>query len=250
MWMVRLWVAFVVLVADPSAALTDSFAEEDDGTSATSTEEPSEFWQAVKALSFDDPAIREARGEEAEFALALRQMIDGEEGAEDTLRRLRDATDTRVREESRRVYTELLAAGSRWAEIDPPERESTSGIENDGYVLSAEYGKLPPESLVFPDAPVTLRAKRARFTGTPMVSVTINGHSRWFFVDTGARLTVLASDVARAAGVFPLGDESARAGTGTTRNVAVRPAVIHELNLGGVRISNSSRLQHRPRQTD
>jgi hypothetical protein len=136
------------------------------------------------------------------------------------------------------VFTEILAVESRWAEIDAQEPDSASDVANDGRALSAEYRKLPRETLTIPDGPVTLPMKRGRFAGTPMIPVTVNGDRRWFWIDTGARLTVLSSDVARKAGVTPLGGDSAQAGTVTARSVAVRPAVIHEFNLGGVRFRN------------
>jgi hypothetical protein len=202
---------------------------------AASAGEPEAFWRAVKALSFDDLAVREAQGDKREYALALQRMIEGDEAGEDALRRLCEAGDPQVRGESRRVYAGLLAAGSRWAELENRQRETEPDLPRE---VITEFGKLPPASLTFPDGPVTLPAKRGRLTGTPMIPVTVNGHRRWFWVDTGASLTLLASDVAKATGVAPLGAATTRAGTATTRMVGARPTVIHDLALGGIRFRN------------
>jgi hypothetical protein len=191
----------------------------------------SPFWHAMKTLSFDAPAVRAAQGEEREYALALRSLIGGDREAENVLGRLTQATDPRVRRESQRVYVGLLAAESRWAEIEAAHREADPDLPAD---VITEFAKLPPETLTFPDGPVTLPAKRARFVGTPVIPVEVNGHHCSFWVDTGAGLTVLSSDIAKAMGVSPLGAATTRAGTATKRTVEAHPAVIDDLSIGGI----------------
>ena len=93
-------------------------------STAASAAEPEGFWRAVKALAFDEVAVREAQGEQREYALALQRTIEGDEAAEDALRRLCEAGDPEVREQSRRLYAGLLAAGSRWAELEDRQRET------------------------------------------------------------------------------------------------------------------------------
>jgi hypothetical protein len=78
---------------------------------AASAGQPEAFWPAVKALSFDSLAVREAQGDKGQYALALQRLIEGDEASEHALRRLCDASDAEVRRESCRVYAGLLAAG-------------------------------------------------------------------------------------------------------------------------------------------
>jgi hypothetical protein len=198
------------------------------------------FWRAIKTLTFDDPAVRGAQGEQREYARALQRVIQGEEGSENEVLRLcDDARDARFRRESRRVCAELLAAASRWAELDARQRESEARGSNDGgRAVAAEFSKLPPATLDFPDGPTVLPTRLNHVTGSPMVEVAVNGHKRWFWVDTGARLTVLASDVAQATGIAPLGIGVTEAHGATTRTVPARPAVIHDLALGEIRFRN------------
>jgi hypothetical protein len=190
------------------------------------------FWRSVKALAFDVPAVRAARGDERDYALALQRLIDGDPDGEDALRRLMQADELHLRRKSQRLYVGLLAAGSRWAEIGLQRCEAEPGLPAE---MIAEFAKLPRETLTFPDQAVTLPARRARFIGTPIIPVAVNGHTRWFWLDTGAGLTILSSDAAEATGVAPLGIATTRVGTTTPRTVEARPAVIHELALGGVR---------------
>jgi hypothetical protein len=204
-------------------------------STAVSAAEPEPFWRAVKALSFDELAVREAQGEQREYALALQRVVERGDSAEDALRRLCEASDPEVREQSRRLYAGLLAAGSRWTELEDRQRETGTDLSSD---VIAEFSRLPPASLTFPDGPVTLPAKRARLIGTPLIPVAVNGHERWFWVDTGAGITVVAADAAKAMGLAPLGTAATKVGTATTRTVGGRPTVIHDLALGGVRFAN------------
>jgi hypothetical protein len=231
--------AFVALVACLSVARPGTGAAVNGQKLSTPTEETSAFWRAVKALAFDDLAVRGASGEEREYALALQRLIEGDDVGEHALSRLCEAGDLRVRRESRRAYAGLLAAQSRWAELERRDRDTESGLPNE---VIAELSKLPPASLIFPDGPVTLPAKRARLIGTPVIPVAVNGHGSWFWLDTGASLTVVASDVAEATGVTPLGTATMRAGTATTRMVEGRPAVIHDLSLGAIRLRDHPAL--------
>ena len=199
------------------------------------TEDRPAFWRSIKVLAFEVPAVRDARGDEREYTIALRRLIDGDPAAAGALRSLIQADDPHVRRKAQRLYVGLLAADSRWAEIELPSCEAEPGLPAE---MIAELAKLPPESLTFPDEPVTLPARRARFIGTPIIPVSVNGHTRWFWLDTGAGLTVLASDTAEAAGVDPLGVATTRIGTATTRTVEARPAAIDDLALGEVHFHN------------
>ena len=63
--------AFVALVGCLGVARPGPGAAVNGKKLSTPTEETSAFWRAVKALAFDDRAVRGASGEEREYALAL-----------------------------------------------------------------------------------------------------------------------------------------------------------------------------------
>jgi hypothetical protein len=68
-------------------------------------------------------------------------------------------------------------------------------------------------------------------TGTPLVPVHVNGRIRYFWLDTGTSVTLIASDVAAAAGMRPLTGDTLEIVTTVGRITAV-PTVVRELQLG------------------
>jgi hypothetical protein len=102
--------------------------------------------------------------------------------------------------------------------------------------LFAAFAQAEPERWEYPAEPVVLPLDLTP-VGTPVVEVLVNGHPRRFWIDTGAGLTVLSSTLAAEVGVRA-GDDAGRAGTGTSRKVAARPAVIDELRLGALTVRN------------
>lgn len=78
----------------------------------------------------------------------------------------------------------------------------------------------------------TLPLIRSAF-GTPIVTVTVNGKSRHFWLDTGASLTLIAADVAEASGVKHMGSDTlALSAIGGT--LPAVPTVIERMTLGPV----------------
>ncbi|MEM0998289.1 MAG: retropepsin-like aspartic protease [Bacteroidota bacterium] len=93
----------------------------------------------------------------------------------------------------------------------------------------AEGSRTP--TFAFPDSTVSV-PMRISSGKNPLVEVKVNGVSHWFWVDTGAGVTVLSSRIAQAVGIAPLGGY-AEIGTSTRHRVWGRPAVIDSLEIGG-----------------
>ncbi|MDP9348203.1 MAG: aspartyl protease family protein, partial [Gemmatimonadota bacterium] len=96
----------------------------------------------------------------------------------------------------------------------------------------------PPTQYTFPDAPVTLPFVPA-VTGTPVVGVKVNGVARWFWIDTGSSISLIASDVAAEAGVVPLTPDTLQMLT-SVGVTSARPAVIQQLEIGAFAISHQA----------
>ena len=109
--------------------------------------------------------------------------------------------------------------------------------ETDARSLVGAFRQLPPEVFSIPDAPVRL-PMTVTSTGGAAVEVMINGQKREFLLDTGAGVSIVASDVAAELGLEPIGSESTSAQTATTRTVALRPTVIPRLRIGAIEIGN------------
>jgi len=105
----------------------------------------------------------------------------------------------------------------------------------DDVPLARAYGLHPPEDRRWDGWPVSLPL-RVGPTGVPMIPVTIGNKQEWFWLDTGAGMTVLTERTARRLGVAVAGEETTEATTATRRKIVVRPAVIPELAAGGIHL--------------
>lgn len=195
------------------------------------------YWELVAQLDLDR-AVRAAESpDEASLAGALRRATAGDTkramAGLDSLAR-RTSTDSTVRRVSLVVLAGLLHTEHRWAELRT--LPVVPGIRRD----SADLAGVEAWAAAFAGA----RSPRARFRsdsaifpivlsplGVPMLPVEINGSRFLFWLDTGASMTMISDDVARATGIVPRGSDSLEAVTAVGR-LRVLPAVISALHVG------------------
>lgn len=189
------------------------------------------LWLALEDAAFTAEAVRRAGPEEQQFARALGALVEGRaDDAEPPLRELAATTrDETLQREARRLLARLLAHRVRWAHAEAAARGGTDASEDEP-LLSA-FKSLPPETFEASGAEQVLPLERSR-SGSPVVELSVNGRKQRFWIDTGAGLTVVASHVAEACGLRPLGKGEGPVKTATTRVVHARPTVIGELRLG------------------
>jgi clan AA aspartic protease (TIGR02281 family) len=170
-----------------------------------------DFWSDVAVLDVAN-AERSARTvDERTFAVALRTLLAGEpEEAAIAFGLLRgNATDPALRARARVGLTMALSWNSDWqaiaqlasledsaAEMGTNPRHLQAGVER----WARAFANLPPATVSVPDHAVTLPLRRSVF-GTPVIRVKINGREHEFWLDTGASMTLLSTDVAIATGV-------------------------------------------------
>ncbi len=75
-------------------------------------------------------------------------------------------------------------------------------------------------------------------THSPVVEVEVNGKKYNFWVDTGAAVTVLSSDLAELVGISYLNEGLAEIGTSTRRKVQTQPALLDSIRIGAFRADN------------
>jgi hypothetical protein len=85
-----------------------------------------------------------------------------------------------------------------------------------------------------PDDAVVLPMRKS-FLGTPVVTIRINGKPHEFWLDTGASMTLLSTDVAIAAGAKLAADDTLALGV-VGGNIEARAIYIDSLSMGPVRI--------------
>jgi clan AA aspartic protease (TIGR02281 family) len=75
-------------------------------------------------------------------------------------------------------------------------------------------------------------------SGTPMIDVVINGKKYRFWVDTGAGLTVVSSEVAKKCGVKQLSQKGGNATAATGMQVSIDYGLIDNLQAGNINVKN------------
>jgi hypothetical protein len=169
----------------------------------------SDYWTNIALLDIGSADLTAKSVEHRTFAAALRTLMGGEPDAAsvafDLLRAT--ATDSLVRSRARVGLTMALSWHSDWAalsriggEVDSVENASplalAAGVERWAHAFSA----MPTPQFIVPDEAVVLPMRRSAF-GTPVITVKINGRPHEFWLDTGASMTLLTTDVAIEAGV-------------------------------------------------
>jgi predicted aspartyl protease len=186
--------------------------------------------------------------DESRFAEALRLVMAGEvSDAELLLDSLRSTTmDSVVRTASWVMLTAMLQYQDKWdllAEIAPKRPDLPAGTERNRASVeewAAILGKVPKRVINIPARPSTAGLTLS-MAGTPVVSVILNGKQRFFWLDTGASISIVASDVAADAGMAALSMDSLEIVTATGRIPAL-PSVISRLQFAGVSVTNAKAM--------
>jgi hypothetical protein len=206
------------------------------------------FWTAIVNLDPDYPLSHPTSSDERQFAAAMGMAMAGEaDEAELLLDSLRRVTgDPLVRSASRILLTAMLQYQDKWkdlAELAPLRSIELDSTERDpaGVELWASAFKgVPRREIVFPEGAVILPL-RLSAAATPVIPVEINGKPKLFWLDTGSSMSIVASDVAAECSVDALISDTLEVAT-TTGRVPARPAMIKQLQLGGISITNSTAM--------
>lgn len=208
------------------------------GTPANEEDRERAFWAAVGELELVR-ATRIAPGREhAEFARGMRQVLDGRmDEAEERFGPLAGAaSDSLVRTASRIALSSVFGFDGRWQQLHDlaaglPLRASSAERGRAGIdAWSAAMRMAPAAQYRIAALPAALPFD-VTGTGTPLVPVQVNGRVRYFWLDTGTSLTLVASDVAAEAGMRPLTPDTLEIVT-TVGRISALPAVVREIRLG------------------
>lgn len=204
--------------------------------------EDRDFWSDVALL--DTPSAERAATsmEERTFAAALRTLMHGEpEAAAVAFEILHgSASDSVVRTRARVGLTMALSYYSDWAAMArlrsrPGGADSVTGslamaagVERWARALKI----LPPPVFDIPGGNVVLPMRRS-FLGTPVVTIRINGKPHDFWLDTGASMTLLSTDVAIAAGAKLAASDTLALGV-VGGHIEARAIYLDSMSMGSV----------------
>ncbi len=207
------------------------------------------FWQAMASLDPTFPVRHSVTDSERAFAVALGFIMAGEtDDAELLLDSLRSSNaDSLVRLASRILLTAMLQYQDKWellAELNQVSPVPDSGLhvrdKAEVVAWAAAFRKVAQRTISFPGRTVSLPLTISA-SGAPMIPVSINGRRRFFWLDTGSSMSIIASDVAALSGVIPLVPDTLEVATATGR-VAARPAAIARIDIGGIAIASSTAM--------
>jgi predicted aspartyl protease len=163
---------------------------------------------------------------------AMQQMIMGDdEAARRQLESLLDSSNEQTAQSAGALLAQLLQLQSDWTQL---ERLASDGS---GVDFAGVMGTVPKERFSVPKAASSVPL-RLSASGTPMVLTQVNGNESWWWIDSGAGMSVVASDVADRAGVLPVLDSSLTIPTSTSQDVSTSIAVVGDLAVGPVRVKN------------
>ncbi len=203
------------------------------------------FWSSVSAL--DVTAARAQAGTVSErfFTDALSALVDGNVGGAEVLfHTLIADPDPLLRGRARIGMTVALNAQGKWQELAALTTEaprSSDSIANlvDRAAVDSWAGVLRDVPPVEVNAPVTpqVHPVLGSSIGTPIIKVEVNGHTHYFWLDTGATMSLLATDVAAECGVVPIANDTLAIAAAQGR-IAARPAIASLVQIGNVTIRN------------
>lgn len=207
------------------------------------------FWQAMAALDTEFVARHAVTSDQRAFSHALSLVMVGQQdAAELALDSISSTTtDTLVSATSRVLLTAMLQYQDKWkilAELTgDTKRDGSSAVEinkADVERWASAFKNVGSRSLSFPAKPVVLPLLISA-SGTPMVTVMVNGKPKIMWLDTGSSMSIVSSEVAAECGITALVPDTLEVAT-TTGHVPARPAAIARLQIGGINILNSTAM--------
>lgn len=201
------------------------------------------FWSSVAALDVAAARAQSTTLSQRLFTDALTQLMDGNvTGAEVLFHTLVSNPDPLISGRARIGLTLALDAQGKWQELAALRTESNSDTAAslfDRAAVDSWAGVLrnvPPVEVDAPAHPELLPLLGSR-VGTPIVKVAVNGRVHYFWLDTGASMSLLATDVAADCGVVPIAGDTLAIAAAQGR-IAARPAIAALVTIGSVSIRN------------
>lgn len=205
------------------------------------------FWQAMALLDTGFVARHNVTSDQRAFSHALGLVMTGQpDEAELALDSLGASTDdTLVRATSFVLLTAMLQYQDKWKLLSEltSEKHAVDTIDvNKADVESwaSAFKNVKARKVSFSPNPVTLPLLISA-SGTPMVTILVNGKPKVMWLDTGSSMTILSSVVAAECGIEAIVRDTLEVAT-TTGHVQARPAAIDKIGIGGIEILNSTAM--------
>jgi hypothetical protein len=201
-----------------------------------------DFWSDVALLDTPNAERAATSMEERTFAVALRTLLDGQPEAAAVAFEILHTTanDSLVRSRARVGLTMALSYHSDWsamARLRAVATASDSVTSSPALAAGVERWArarsiVPPPVFDIPSGEVVLPMRRS-FLGTPVVTIRINGKPHDFWLDTGASMTLLSTDVAVDAGAKLAAYDTLALGV-VGGHIEARAIYVDSMSLGSI----------------
>ena len=209
----------------------------------TSRSAATNYWSAIALLELEQAAQNAPDADHQHLAEALQLLLLGRmpEAAEQLRRLSRSAGDSLVRGIAKARLASILVYEQNWDALARlavqhadalPVRVDRSSFVTWAMAMRGAPRPSYPAIAGLVSIPITRSP-----SGVPVIVARVNGCTRRLWIDTGASTSLVSSSVARSCGIHPLVPDTLEMLTSTGR-VAARPAVIGQVEMGGLSIDN------------
>lgn len=185
----------------------------------------------------------ELNGEELAFVKALDFIIAGEESsAIDYLRNLwRNSNDDLIRSSSAQILFDLYFNEMEWNQIKKLGLLDEQCIDETNRTIAKQCSQVEKTKFSFSKDYICIPMKPSK-TGSPTIEVTINGIKKWFWLDTGAGMTVISSSLAEACKIIKIPESDIQVGNSSDQNLNSDFAFVDLFEIEELKIENHPTL--------
>jgi len=198
------------------------------------------FWDAMQNFDFEYVERNSVTENEEHLCFGLQYIFEGEYQKSEKLfsHIIDNDPDSLFLEKTANILQGMLTLDFDYLGLIDLDEKLPKNLDELGTIdLVKFYSQGEPEKIIFANNPVPVETELS-ISGVPMVEVEINGVKKKFWIDTGAELTVLASDFADKCGFEADENYTAEVGTSTDVKVSTWPVIIDEMKIGDVKIQN------------
>lgn len=206
------------------------------------------FWDATANLDLVAADTLADHNDQRRFSAAMAAMLGGNvHEAEQLFDSLgHNAANAFVATASRVMLTAALQYQDKWSALANLPAD-TMGVARaplqknaDVEVWARAFSRVASRNVFVPAREQVIPLSISR-VGTPVIPVRVNGKEFLFWLDTGASMSILSSDAAKAAGVLAIGTDTLSIATAAGQVAAV-PALVTTIEIGQIRIGNATAM--------
>lgn len=143
-------------------------------------------------------ATLEMDDEHTEFESALKLITDGKDGlAAEKLKHLYcDSQNLSLRSVCAQLLFQLYFVKSEWKQIELLGLFDEPSIEKSNRLIAKACSQFEQTTFTFQSNQICIPMELSS-TGSPTIEIIINGHKKYFWLDTGAMMTVISNSLAK-----------------------------------------------------